>query len=145
MQDGRKAVWSFPYVFAAFFPSLKRNFIAYHSSKMSSRPDCIFEIHQQWKSGFNRMYSNSCCSYSFEPEIIKIGQWSHEMCSNNILNFQKVYDNFECLYKKSLETYWMHDVYIYIYIYIQNASEWVECDKRFKFSFFLLDRLSYLG
>ena len=46
MQDGRKAVWSIPYVSAAFFPSLKHNFIAYRSSKMSSRPDCIFEIHQ---------------------------------------------------------------------------------------------------
>ena len=26
-------------------PSLKRNFFAYSSSKVSSRPDCIFEIH----------------------------------------------------------------------------------------------------
>ena len=46
MQDGRKAVWSIPYVSVAFFPSLKQNFIAYNSSKVSSRPDCIFEIHQ---------------------------------------------------------------------------------------------------
>ena len=45
MQDGPKAVWSIPYVSAAFFfPSLKNNFIAYRSSKVSSRPDCIFEI-----------------------------------------------------------------------------------------------------
>ena len=52
MQDGRKAVWSIPYVSDAFFPSLKHNFIAYHSSKVSSRPDCmIFEIHQPWQSG----------------------------------------------------------------------------------------------
>ena len=43
MQDGRKAVWSIPYVSVAFFPSLKQNFIAYRSSKVSSRPDCIFE------------------------------------------------------------------------------------------------------
>ena len=35
------------------------------------------------------MYSNSCCSCSFEPEIIKIGQSSHKMYSNNILNFQE--------------------------------------------------------
>ena len=49
MQDGQKAVWSIPYVsVAAFFPSLKQNFIAYRSSKVSSRPDCIFEIHQLW-------------------------------------------------------------------------------------------------
>ena len=31
-----------------FFPSLKQNFIAYRSSKVSSCPDCIFEIHQLW-------------------------------------------------------------------------------------------------
>ena len=29
-----KAVWSIPYVSVAFFPSLKQNFIAYHSSKV---------------------------------------------------------------------------------------------------------------
>ena len=29
MQDGRKAVWSIPYVSVAFFPSFKQNFIAY--------------------------------------------------------------------------------------------------------------------
>ena len=38
MQDGPKAVWSIPYVSVAFFPSLKHNFIAYRSSKVSSRP-----------------------------------------------------------------------------------------------------------
>ena len=42
MQDARKAVWSIPYISVAFFPSLKQNFIAYRSSKVS---DCIFEIH----------------------------------------------------------------------------------------------------
>ena len=46
MQDGWKSVWGIPYVSVAFFPSLKQNFIAYRSSKVSSRPDCIFEIHQ---------------------------------------------------------------------------------------------------
>ena len=64
MQDAPKAVSSIPYVSVAFFPRLKQNFIAYRSSKVS---DCIFEIHQQWQSGFSRVYS-------FEPEIIKIGQ-----------------------------------------------------------------------
>ena len=44
MQDGRKAVWSISYVSVAFYPSFKKNFIAYRSSKVSSRPDCIFEI-----------------------------------------------------------------------------------------------------
>ena len=72
-----------------FFPSLKQNFIAYCSSKVSSCPDCIFEIHQQWQSGFSRVYSNCCCSCSFEAEIIKIGQSSHKMYSNNIVNFQE--------------------------------------------------------
>ena len=90
MQDCRKAVWSIPYVsVAAFFPSLKQNFIAYLSSKVFSRPDCIFEIHQQWQSGFSRVYSSCCCCCSLEPEIIKIGQSSHKMYSNNIVNFQE--------------------------------------------------------
>ena len=63
MQDGPKAVWSIPYVsVASFFPSLKQNFIVYRSSKVS---DCIFEIHQLWQSGFSRVYSNCCCSCSF--------------------------------------------------------------------------------
>ena len=35
------------------------------------------------------MCSNCCCSCSFEPEIIKIGQSSHKMSSNNLLNFQE--------------------------------------------------------
>ena len=71
-----------------FFQSLKHNFIAYCSSKVSSRPECIFEIHQLWQSGFSRVYSNCCCSCSFEPEIIKISQPCYKMYSNNILNFQ---------------------------------------------------------
>ena len=44
MQGGQKAVWSIPYVSVVFFPSLKQNFIAYRSSKMSSYPDWIFEF-----------------------------------------------------------------------------------------------------
>ena len=86
MQDGRKAVWSIPYVSVAFFSSLKQNFIAYHSSKVS---DCIFEIHQLWQSGFSWVYSNCCCGCWFEPKIIKIGQSSHKMYCNNLLNFQE--------------------------------------------------------
>ena len=88
----------------AFFPRLKQNFIAYHSFNVSLRPDYIFEIHQVWQSVFSRVYSNSCCSCWFEPEIIKIGLSFHKMYSNNILE---------------LEIYWMHHVYIYIYIYIE--------------------------
>ena len=89
MQEGPKAVWSIPYVSVTFFPNLKHNFIAYRSSKVSSRPDCIFEIDQLWQSGFSRVYSNCCCSCSFEPEIMKIGQSSYKMYSNNIVNFQE--------------------------------------------------------
>ena len=64
---------------------LKLNFIAYRSSKVS---DCIFKIHQLWQSGFSRVYFNSCCSCSFKPETIQIGQSSHKMYSNNIVIFQ---------------------------------------------------------
>ena len=89
MQDDWKAVWSISYVSVAFFPSLKQNFIACRSSKVSSRLDSIFEIHQLWQSGFSRVYANCCYRRSFEPEIIKIGQSSHKTYSNNILNFQE--------------------------------------------------------
>ena len=58
----------------SIFSSLKQNFIAYRFSKVSSHPDCIFETHQLWQSGFSRAYSNCFCSYSFEREIIKIGR-----------------------------------------------------------------------
>ena len=106
MQDGRKAVWSIPYVSVAFFPSLKQNFIAYRSS---SCPDCIFEIHQLWQSGFSRVHSNSYYTCSFEPEIIKIGQSSHKMYS--ILNFQESTTILNAYTKKkSLEIYWMNHV-----------------------------------
>ena len=71
------------------FSKFTTEFFAYHSSKVSSSPDCIFEIHQLWQSGFSRVYSNYCCSCSFEAEIIKIGQSSHKMYSNNIVNFQE--------------------------------------------------------
>ena len=100
MQDAPKAVWSIPYISVAFFPSLKQNFIAYHSSKVSSHPDCIFEIHQLWKSGFSRVYSNCYCSCSFEAEIIKIGQSSHKMYSNKILNFQESTTNLNACTKR---------------------------------------------
>ena len=107
MQDGWKAVWSIPYVSVAFFPSLKQNFIAYRSSKVSSRPDWIFEIHQLWQSGLSRVYSDSCCSCLFEPEIIKIGQSSHKRYSNNLLNNQESTTILNAC-AKSLETLWMH-------------------------------------
>ena len=116
MQDGQKAVWSIPYVSVAFFPSLKQNFIVYRSFKVSSHPDCIFEIHQLWQSGFNRVCSNCCCSYSFEPEILKIGQSSHKMYSNNILNFQESTTILNACTKKGWKliegTSYIHTMYI---------------------------------
>ena len=59
------------------------------------------------------MYSNCCCSCSFEPEIIKVGQSSHKMYSNKILNFQESMTILNAR-TKSLVTYLMHHVYIYI-------------------------------
>ena len=93
------------HVSVAFFPRLKQNFIAYRSSKVSSRPDCIFEIHQLWQSGFSRVYFNWCCSCSFEPAIIKIGQSSHKMYSNNIVNCQESTTIFNACTKKSGNLY----------------------------------------
>ena len=87
MQDGPKVVWRISYVSVAFFPSLKQNVIACHCSKVSSRPECIFEIHQLWQSSFSRVYSNCCCSCSLEPEIINIDQSSNKMYSNSIRHF----------------------------------------------------------
>ena len=55
--------------FWGIFPSLKQNFIAYDTFKVS---DCIFEIYQLWQSGFSRVYSNCCYSCSFEDEIINL-------------------------------------------------------------------------
>ena len=101
--------------FHTFFPSLKQNFIAYRSSNVSSRPDYIFEIHQLWQSSFSRVYSDSCCSYLFEPKITKIGQLSIKMFSSNILNLQESTTILKSLYKKSLETYWMHNVHWQFY------------------------------
>ena len=142
MQDGWKAVWSIPYVSVAFFPSLKQNFIVYRSSKVSSRPDYIFEIHQLWQSGFSRVYFNCCCSCLCEAEIIKLGQSSHKMYSNNVVNFQesttilnactkKVWKRIEgttytCNVSIHVCVYFLQHVntclYIYIYIYAHKKS-----------------------
>ena len=84
-----KSSLNYSICFCGIFPSLKHNFIAYLSSKVSSRPDWIFEIHQLWQSGFSRVYSNCCWSCWIEREIIEIGQSSHKMYSNNIVNFQE--------------------------------------------------------
>ena len=85
--------------FSGIFPSLKHNSIAYRSSL---RTDCIFEIHQLWQSGFSKVYSNCYCSCSFEREIIKIGQSSHKMVSNNIVHFQESTTILNACTKKSI-------------------------------------------
>ena len=123
-----KRVWSIPYVSAAFFPSLKHNFTAYHSSKVSSRPDCIFEIHQLLQSGFSRVYSNSCCSCLFEAEIIKIGQSSHKMYSNNILNFQEFTPILNACTNKSGNVLNAPSIYLCNFvclIYLLNEADYV--------------------
>ena len=112
-----KQTVAFHFVSVICFPSLKQNFIAYRNSKVSSRQDCIFEIHMSWQSGFSRVYSNCCCGCSFEAEIIKIGLSSHKMYSNKL---SRVYDNLKCLHKKvwnhvidgpfswGCKIYWLH-------------------------------------
>ena len=116
-QDAPKAVTRIPYVSVAFFPCLKQNFIAYRSSKVSSRPDWIIEIHQLWQSGFRRVYSNCCCRCLFEREIIKIGLSSDKMYSNDTLNFQESTTFVNACTKKAWKLF-EGTSYIYIYIYI---------------------------
>ena len=121
MQNGWKAVWRIPYVSVAFFPSSKQNFIAYCSF---SRPNCLFELHQLWQLGFSRVYSNCCCSCSFKSVIIKITQLSHNMYSDNILNFQESTSILNACTKKSgnllkaPHTHTHTHTHTYIYIYI---------------------------
>ena len=121
MQDVPKAVWNIPYVSVVLFLTLKQNFIARRSSKMSSRPDCIFEIHQQWQLDFSRVYSNCCCRCSIQSEIIKIIQSSHKMYSNNILICQESTTILNTCKKKSGN---LLNVYIYIYTGISAYMQW---------------------
>ena len=102
--------------FCGIFSSLKQNFIAYRSSKVS---DCIFKIHLLWQSGFSRVYSNCYCSCSFEAEIIKIGQSSHKIYRNKILNIQESTTILNAHTKKVWKLIVCTSyIYIYIYIYI---------------------------
>ena len=73
--------------FCCIFSKFKTDFycISFFSSVLTSR------LHF-WNSPavtirFSRVYSNSYWSYWFKSEIIKIGQSSHKMYSNNIVNF----------------------------------------------------------
>ena len=106
--------------FCGIFSSL--NFIAYRSFKVS---DCVFEIDQLWKSDFSRVYSNCCRSCSFESEMIKIGQSSHKIYGNNIVNFQVSTTILNAHMKKVWKlivcaSYIYTYIYIYIYIYIYS-------------------------
>ena len=49
----------------------------------------LWHFSKLWQLGFSRVYSNCCCNCSFKAEIIKIGQSSYKMYSNNMLNFQE--------------------------------------------------------
>ena len=136
---------------ASFFPSLKQNFIAYRSSKVSSCPDYIFEIHQLWQSGFSRVYSNCCCSCWFEAEIIKIGQSSHKMYSNNIVNFQESMTILNAHTKKvwklivcTLCVCVCVCVYIYIYIYASKVHGLMIKQKHLYHDCLFLNIISYI-
>ena len=107
-----------------FFPSLKYNFIVYRSSKVSSRPDCIFEIHQLWQSGFSRVYSNSCCWCSFEPGIVKYCQSSHKMYSDNILNIQETTTIINACTKKKVWKLIVCTSYVYPLFFKYLAKSW---------------------
>ena len=132
MQDGKKTVWSIPHVSVASFSSLKHNFIAYRSF---SRPNSIFETYQLWQSGFSRVYSNSYCRCSFEPEIIKNGQSSHKMYSNNILNFQESTTILNACTKKVWKliegSTYIH-TYIHTYICVCVCVFYWQTDKYYK-------------
>ena len=142
MQDALKAVWSIPYVSMAFFPSLKENLIAYRFSKVSTRRECIFEIQQLWQSGFTRMYSNCCCSCSFEPEMIKIGQSSHKMYNNNTLNFQESTTILNACTKKSGNLLKAPCIYIYFHTRFNQTGDISTLNSS---SLKLVDKITYLG
>ena len=55
------------------------------------------------------------------------------MYSNNIVNFKESTTILNA-FKKSLETYWIHHVYIYIYIYIRISDKQSFIKKTQKFS-----------
>ena len=96
-------------------------------------PDCISEIHKLWQSGFRRVYSYCCCSCSFEPEIINIGQSSHTMYSNKILNFQEsmtvLNTHTKKVWKRIVSASYMNDKYNLIkwncsnYCYVSLTTE----------------------
>ena len=63
------------------------------------------------------MYSNCCCSCSFQAEIIKIGQLSHRIYRNNIVKFQESTTTLNARTKKVWKPL---ECTTYIYIYIRD-------------------------
>ena len=135
IQDAPKAVWSIPYVSVAFLSKYETEF--YFIS--SSRPECIFKIYQLWQSGFSRVYSNCCCSCSFEPEIIKISQSSHTMYSNNIVNFQESATISNGCTKMSGNLFNAPRTYIHTYAF----GWYIEIFTKLSFSWIILDSPTY--
>ena len=87
MQDAPKAVRSIPIRFCGIFSKFKTEFYCISLSESVLT--------------FSWVYSNSCCSCWFEPEIIEIEQSSYKMNSNKILNFQEYTTILNACTKKS--------------------------------------------
>ena len=68
----------------AFFPSLKQ----FYCISFFLIPDCILKFTSCDNQALVECIPIPAVAVPFEPEIIKIGQSSHIMCSNNIVNFQ---------------------------------------------------------
>ena len=68
------------------------------------------------------LYSNCCCSCSFEAEIIKVGQSSHKMYSNNILTFQVSTTILNACTKKSGNPLNVPHMYILVNVDVYNLS-----------------------
>ena len=93
----------------------------------------------------------------YKGEIIKIGQSSHKMYNNNILNFQESTTILNAVQKKSLETFWIHLVYVTLYslenrqLLLPITCSWLELLKswitvvycRFFFSIFFFSFFFY--
>ena len=109
-----------------FFSKFKTQFycISFFLSVLTSR--LHFKTDQLWQSGFSRVYSNCCCRCSFEPEIIKISQSSHNMYSNNTVYFQESTTISNTHTKKSenlLKTPRINIYYLMFIVYITRGKK----------------------
>ena len=85
VQKQSEAFLTFLWHFSKF--KIEFFFIAYCSSNVSSHPDCIFEIHQPWQSLVGCIPIAAVAVHLNLKS--KIGQLSHKMYRNKILNFQE--------------------------------------------------------